>query len=107
MTQIHFGFRRINPALTIDLCSIGTLADGAFKPLSADDEVRLRDALSRAGFPDFLHRDSISSECYVHHEDVSSFVSSLAGTLDWFQDTLVFASEFNLVCNEPSKKEKE
>ena len=97
MTQIHFCFRRINPALSIDLCSIGTINEDRFVPL---DDTRL-DALKRwmesLNLGDFICRDTISTESYVHHDRINSFLNAFpVKSVDFFQDSLIVVVELTL-----------
>lgn len=107
MTPVHFCFRRVNPALSIDLCSIGTLQGNQFVPLGLDRFDDLRMALSAAGVPDIIHRSDISDDAYVFHKDVAGFISaSLSDQVDWFQDALIVVLPLDLDSYE-SSKEKE
>lgn len=107
MIQIHFCFRRINPALSIDLCSVGTIQGKEFQPLDPDQLSQLQDFLSSVGLPDFIQRSDISSEAYVSHGKVVDLLRAVCpDQIDWFQDTLVFVVSFNWDSHESSKEEK-
>ena len=107
MTQIHFCFRRINPALHIDLLNVGTIEEGRFAPLDDRQTVLLRRCLADRGFGDFMHKDSLSTEQYVFHDDATSFVCAFSpDRLDWFQDTFVVVLTLDLDSYEPSEKEE-
>lgn len=107
MTSIHFCFRRINPALSIDLCTIGTIASKEFAPLESHQFDALQSYLSRIGLPDFVRRSDISSEAYVFHGSVAVFLNLVKPTqIDWFQDTLILVIPFDFDSYEPSKEEE-
>ena len=107
MTQIHFCFRRINPALSVDLCTIGTLSGKEFCPLDPDQFSHLQDFLSSVGLPDFIQRSDISSEAYVFHGKVIDLLRAVnPDQIDWFQDTLILIVPVNLDNHESSKEEK-
>lgn len=107
MAQIHFCFRRINPALSIDLCTVGTIQDKEFRPLDPDQFSLLQDFLSSVGLPDFIQRSDISPETYVLHGKVIDLLRAVSPTqIDWFQDSLILVVPFNFDDYEPSEKEE-
>lgn len=107
MTTLHFCFRRINPALSIDLCSIGTIQNDQFVPLHSDHFDALDAALESAGVPCFIHRGPISADAYVFHEDVIDIITAIhPDRVDWFQDTLIIVLTLDIDSHEPSKEEK-
>lgn len=107
MTQIHFCFRRINPAMSIDFLNVGTIKEGQFAPLDDHQLALLHTCLDGSGFGDFIHKDDISSERYVFHDQVVSFVCAFSpDRLDWFQDTFVVGLTLDLDSYEPSEKEE-
>lgn len=107
MTSIHFCFRRINPALHIDLLNVGTLEDGHFVPLDDRQTSLLRRYLADCGFGDFMHKDALSTEHYVFHDAMTSFICAFSpDRLDWFQDTLILVLTLNLDSYESSEKEE-
>lgn len=107
MTQIHFCFRRVSPAILIDLLNVGVIREGQFTPLDGRQLDLLRNCLASRGFSSFIHKDDISPELYVIHDEVSSFVTAFSpDRLDWFQDTLVVVLTLDLESYESSEKEE-
>lgn len=103
MTQIHVVFRRINPALKIDLAQVGRIDDGQFAnlPISAFENTVL---------PMFLKSDSISDGHYIYHSDIASVVASLSHlpgfAIEYFDNALVLMFDFNLDSYEGTPKEE-
>lgn len=103
MTQIHFVFRRINPALKIDFVQVGYIEDAQFVnlPISALDDTVLS-SLLRSG--------SISDNCYVFHSDISSLVAHLSTfpefAVEYFDNALVLMVDFNIDPHEIASKEE-
>ena len=107
MTQVHFCFRRVNPAVCIDLLNVGTIKEGQFAPLDDRQLDLLRNCLTSYGFCDFIHKDDLSPEQYVFHDQVASFVCAFSpDRLEWFQDTLVVGLTLDLESYESSEKEE-
>lgn len=107
MTSVHFCFRRINPALRIDLLSVGTIGEGQFIPLDDQQSASLHRFLDDCGLGEFIHKDNLSSEQYVFHDDVTSFIHAFSpDRLDWFQDALVVVLTINLDSHESSEKKE-
>lgn len=103
MTQVHVVFRRINPALKIDLAQVGHVDNGQFAnlPISIFEDTVL---------PVFLKSDSISDSHYIYHSDIASVVAHLSClpgfAVEYFDNTLVLMFNFNLDCNESAPKEE-
>lgn len=107
MTQIHFCFRRVNPAMRIDFLNVGTIKEGQFAPLDDRQLNLLRNCLTSFGFGDFIHKDDLSSEQYVFHDQVTSFVCAFSpDQLEWFQDSFVVVLTLDLESYESSEKEE-
>lgn len=107
MTSVHFCFRRINPALSIDLCQIGTLAGKEFAPLEPHQFDALQAYLSSLGLPDFIRRSDISSEAYVQHGHVKDLINRVeSDQIDWFQDTMIIVVPIILDQHESPEKEE-
>lgn len=107
MIQVHFCFRRVNPAVRIDLLNVGTIKEGQFAPLDDRQLDLLRNCLTSYGFSDFIHMDDLSPEQYVIHDHVASFVCAFSpDRLEWFQDTLVVGLTLDLESYESSEKEE-
>lgn len=107
MTQIHFCFRRVNPALSIDFLNVGTIKEGQFVPLDDRQFGLLRNWLASLGLCDFIHKDDLSTEFYVIHDQVTSFVCSFyPDRLEWFQDSFVVVLTLDLESYESSEKEE-
>lgn len=103
MTQIHLVFRRINPALKIDLVQIGHVDNGQFKELSFSDFEHLP-VLSA------IRSDSISDSHYIYHSDISGLVANLSTlpgfSIEFFDNTLVLMFDFNADSHESASKEE-
>lgn len=107
MTQIHFCFRRVSPAILIDLLSVGIIKEGQFTPLDNRQLDLLRNCLTSYGFRDFLHSDDLSPELYVVHDQVTPFVCAFSpDRLEWFQDSFVVVLTLDLESYESSEKEE-
>lgn len=107
MTQIHFCFRRVNPAMHIDFLNVGTIKEGQFVPLDDRQFGSLRRCLTDSGLGDFIHKDDLSSEQYVYHDQVTHFVCAFSpDQLEWFQDSFVVVLTLNLESYESSEKEE-
>jgi len=107
MRSINFCFRRINPALFIDLCYVGTAEGKEFTPLTSDQFEFLQRYLTSIGLPDFIRKSDISQESYVlHGKVIDLFTAVKPDQIDWFQDTLILTVPFNLDYYESSKKEE-
>lgn len=105
--MIHFCFRRLNPALSIDLCTVGTVQDKEFHLLDSDQFSRLQDFLSSVGLSDFIQRSDISSEAYVLHDKVVDLLRAVSPEqIDWFQDSLILVVPFNFDDHESTEKEE-
>lgn len=105
--MIHFCFRRLNPALSIDLCTVGTVQDKEFRLLDPDQFSRLQDFLSSVGLSDFIQRSDISSEAYVFHDKVVDLLRAVnPDQIDWFQDSLIIVVPFNFDDHESTEKEE-
>lgn len=103
MTQIHVVFRRVNPALDIDLVQVGCLKDGQFSQLPFD-------VLSDTPIFSYFLTSDISKSPYVRHQAVGSLVATLASypkfSVEFFDNTLVLMFDFNIDRNEsPSEEE--
>lgn len=107
MKSINFCFRRINPALSIDLCYVGIAGEKEFTPLTSDQFELLLRYLASIGLPDFIRKSDISQESYVLHGKVIDLLTAVKpDQIDWFQDTLILTVPFNLGYHESSKKEE-
>lgn len=107
MTQIHFCFRRVNPALSIDFLNVGIIKEGQFVPLDNRQLDLLYNCLFSYGFRDFIHKDDLSPEMYVIHDQVASFFCAFSPDhLEWFQDSLVVVLTLDLESYESSEKEE-
>lgn len=107
MTSIHFCFRRVNPAMRIDFLNVGTIKEGQFTPLDDRQLDLLRNCLTSCGFGDFIHEDDLSSEQYVYHDQVASFIFAFSpDQLEWFQDSIVVVLTLDLESYESSEKEE-
>lgn len=107
MKQIHFCFRRVNPAMRIDFLNVGTIEEGRFTPLDDRQLDLLRNFLVHHDFDDFIHKDDLSSEQYVYHDQVNPFVCAFApDQLEWFQDSFIVVLSINLESYESSEEEE-
>lgn len=107
MTQIHFCFRRVNPAMRIDFLNVGTVKEGQFVPLDDRQLGSLRRYLTGSGLGDFIHKDDLSSEQYVYHDQVVSLISAFTpDQLEWFQDSFIVVLTLDFESYESSEKEE-
>lgn len=106
MSSVHFCFHRINPALAIDLCKIGTFENGEFLPLPDDRLSVLKSYLNSVGLCDFISCSDICRDAYVMHGSVCKLLTAIpVERVDWFQDTLIVVSPVNLDTYESPEKE--
>jgi hypothetical protein len=103
MIQIHVVFRRINPALKIDLAQVGYIKDGQFANLPDS-------FFENTILPVFLKSDSISDSFYIPHSDISKLVADLSShpgfAIEYFDNTLVLMFDLNIDPHEITSKEE-
>lgn len=103
MTQVHVVIRRINPAIKVDLVQIGYLEDGQFTTLPFD-------TLKCAPFSKYVECSSVSDSPYIEHHSISSLIAALTSypnfAVEFFDNTLVLAFDFDLPDDESTSKEK-
>ena len=103
MSQIHVVFRRINPALKIDLAQVGCVKDGQFEPISLD-------AIENFPISSFLESSNISDSLYVEHSKLPDIINACGHLPDFgvefFDNTIVISFDFNIGCDESTSKEE-
>lgn len=103
MSQIHVVFRRVNPALKIDLAQVGRLVDRQFDPLPLS-------AIASCPIARFLKSSPISDSLYVDHSDITEIIAVCGDlpsfSIEFFDNTIVLMFDFNLNNDEGATKEE-
>ena len=103
MTQIHVVFRRVSPALKVDLVQIGRFKDGQFDPLPLG-------SFADTPIACFLQNSDISDSLYVNHSKIADLIAACVGLpgfgIEFFDNTLVLMFNFDLNYDEGATKEE-